>query len=248
MLRKTKLIVTLGPATETQEMIGKLIDGGFLSRHPKRVLCRGMADTHDHPESKRFVSRGGLKMDHALDVFGVDVTGFACVDLGCSTGGFTDCLLQRGAKSVLSIDTGYGVIDYKLRVDNRVTVRERANALHTEPVSAKELADLVVIDLGWTPQSKAIPAALPWLKSSEGTMIITLIKPHYEKSAKDRSRSGEGGLLDHDEAEAIARTTLDEMAALGVTAHGFEKSPIVGSKSARKGKGNAEWLALLRRS
>jgi len=202
----------------------------------------------DNPEGKRFVSRGGLKMNHALDAFGVDVTGLACVDLGCSTGGFTDCLLQRGAKSVLSIDTGYGVIDYKLRVDDRVTVRERTNALHVEPVSAKELADLVVIDLGWTPQSRAIPAALRWLKPSEGAMIITLIKPHYEKSAKEHSRSGEGGLIDHDEAEAIATATLDEMAALGVTAHGFEKSPIVGSKSARKGKGNAEWLALLRRT
>jgi len=206
-----------------------------------------MGATPEQPEEKRFVSRGGLKLDHALTVFGVDVEGALCVDLGCSTGGFTDCLLQRGAARVIAIDTAYGIIDYRLRMDERVTLRERTNALHAEPASKLDLADLVVIDLGWTPQSRAIPAALRWLKPDPDARIITLIKPHYEKSARDRTGPERGGTLDHDEAETITASTIEALSALGARSLGCVKSPIVGGKSAKKGRGNAEWLALVQR-
>ena len=129
-----------------------------------------------------FVSRAGLKLAHALDEFGIDVTGLICADFGCNIGGFTDCLLQRGAKLVYAIDTGYGTLAWKLRSDSRVIVMERTNALHApppaeekrgrEPFSEKGsrplFCDLVVIDLGWTPQRLAVPAALRWLRPERG--------------------------------------------------------------------------------
>ena len=104
-----------------------------------------------------FVSRAGAKLDHALDAFGFEVSGLRCADFGCNVGGFTDCLLQRGAERVVAIDTGYGVLAWKLRNDDRVEVRERTNALHADPPD--EPLDLVVIDLAWTPQRLALPAA-----------------------------------------------------------------------------------------
>ena len=111
----------------------------------------------------KFVSRAGLKVDHALRMFELDVTGFVCADFGCNVGGFTDCLLQRGAAKVFAIDTGYGVLDWNLRNDPRVVVMERTNALHAAKPQAA--IDLIVIDLGWTKQRHAIPAALRWLDS-----------------------------------------------------------------------------------
>lgn len=122
-----------------------------------------------------YVSRAGDKLEFALDHWHVAVTGLVCADLGCSTGGFTDCLLQRGAAKVYSVDTGYGVLAWKLRQDPKVVVLERANALH---VVLPELVDLVTIDVSWTPQKLILPAALKLLKP--GGQVISLIKPHYE--------------------------------------------------------------------
>ena len=152
-----------------------------------------MSDDHDH----KFVSRAGLKLEHALDEFVFEVTGLVCADFGCNVGGFTDCLLQRGAKLVYAIDTGYGTLAWKLRSDDRVITMERTNALHAELPSPSgrgaggewlanrdkhstdrpspnplpegegfDGVDLVTIDLAWTQQKHAIPAALKWLKPS----------------------------------------------------------------------------------
>src|SRR5436309_2115272 len=96
-----------------------------------------------------FVSRAGQKLDHALDVFKIDVAGLTCADLGCNVGGFVDCLLQRGAAKVYAVDTGYGVLDWKLRKDARVIVMERTNAMH---VALPERVTLVTIDVAWTRQ------------------------------------------------------------------------------------------------
>jgi len=194
---------------------------------------------------RRYASRGGHKLEHALDVFELDVRGLECVDLGCSTGGFTDCLLQRGVAHVTAIDTAYGIIDYRLRTDERVTLLERTNALHAAPRVDSDLAELVVIDLGWTPQLRALPAARRWLKPSPGSRIITLIKPHYEKSARDRTGPERGGVLAAEEAELIVAESLDAIRGMGFDVIGCVRSPIVGVKSGRKSAGNAEWLALL---
>lgn len=209
-----------------------------------------MPGEHDpksrQPDSPTFVSRGGLKLHHALGAFELDVAGKRCADLGASTGGFTDCLLQAGAAHVVCIDTAYGILAYKLRIDERVTVIERANALHAFPPSDMERVDLVVIDLGWTPQRLAIPAALRWLRPAPSARIITLIKPHYEAGKMEGVAPPESGVLDEAEAKLVVEEVLKRLPALGVETLGVTRSPVVGGK-AKKGrsKGNPEWLALL---
>src|SRR5215207_2113878 len=122
-----------------------------------------------------FVSRAGQKLDHALNTFGLDVAGLICADLGSNAGGFVDCLLQRGAAKVYAVDTGYGVLEWKLRKDPRVVVMERTNAMH---VVLPEPVGVVTIDVAWTRQRHILPAARR-LVAPDG-FVITLIKPHYE--------------------------------------------------------------------
>src|SRR3954469_3385827 len=121
-----------------------------------------------------FVSRAGLKLDHALAHFHLDVANRTCADLGSNTGGFVDCLLKRGATKVYAVDTGYGVLDYKLRKDPRVIVMERTNAMHA---ALPEAIDLITIDVAWTKQRNILPAAT-------APHVVTLIKPHYEADPK----------------------------------------------------------------
>lgn len=197
-----------------------------------------------------YASRGGLKLEHALRELGVDVSGLRCADLGCSTGGFTDCLLRHGAASVVAVDTGYGVLDYRLRIDPRVEVRERENALHAEPPA--EGVDLVVVDLSWTRQAKAIPAALRWLAGAAGEAaptgrIVSLVKPHYEVEEEEKKLL-ERGVLPEEAAEAVQRRVLGELSelvveVLGVEVLGSTRSPILGGKG--KSRGNVEFLVLL---
>ena len=177
-----------------------------------------------------FVSRAGQKLDHALTVFNVTPTGLTCADLGCSTGGFTDCLLQRGASKVYSVDTGYGVIDWKLRNDPRVVLMERTNAMH---VQLPDRVPLITIDVSWTRQKNILPHALGLL--APGGRIITLIKPHYEAPPKNLRK----GKLPDDDVAAVERAVLAEIESLGFTVRQTTASPIRGTG------GNAELLALL---
>jgi 23S rRNA (cytidine1920-2'-O)/16S rRNA (cytidine1409-2'-O)-methyltransferase len=128
-------------------------------------------------ESSRgpYVSRGGDKLEAALEHFHLDARGLTCADLGSNVGGFVDCLLQRGAAKVYSVDTSYGTLAWKLRKDPKVVVLERVNAMHVE---LAERVDLVTIDVGWTPQAKVLPNAAMMLKPDG--RVLTLIKPHYE--------------------------------------------------------------------
>jgi 23S rRNA (cytidine1920-2'-O)/16S rRNA (cytidine1409-2'-O)-methyltransferase len=184
-----------------------------------------------------YASRAGLKLHAALAAFGIDPAGLTCADLGCSTGGFTDCLLQHEAKHVYAVDTAYGELAWKLRQDPRVTALERSNALHTEPLAACEL---VTVDLGWTPQRLAIPAAGRWLSDDPSARIISLVKPHYE--ASDLARGGRHkGKLDDAQAALIAEQTLQSLEALGYQTLNQISSPIRGGKG-----GNLEFLVLLR--
>lgn len=192
-----------------------------------------------------FVSRGGIKLRHALDTFRIDPAGLLCADLGASTGGFTDCLLKAGAARVTAVDTGYGILDYRLRTDPRVTVRERTNALHADPPPDADKPTLIVIDLGWTPQRLAIPAALRWLRNDPTSRIITLIKPQYEADQATKAAAMASGVLDEAVAERIAHATADAMPALGAICLNLSRSPILGGETRGKSKGNAEWLALL---
>lgn len=183
-------------------------------------------------EPKPFVSRAGLKLEHALNQFKLVVTGFVCADFGCNAGGFTDCLLRRGATKVYAIDTGYGALDYNLRRDARVVVMERTNAMH---VTLEEPIDLVVIDVAWTKQRLILPAAEKVLKPAG--QIITLIKPHYEAPPELLRK----GILPPERREEVVAQVADSIPALGFEVRGLTQSPITGSK------GNAEWLAWLTR-
>ncbi len=195
-----------------------------------------------------FASRGGLKLQHALSAFAVEAVGWVCADFGCSTGGFTDCLLRAGAARVYALDTAYGQLAWTLRNDPRVVVMERTNALHAlQPadVAASGGVDLIVADMGWTPQRLIVPSALRWLKP--GGRIITLVKPHYELRAADPARLPRGGILDEALAAQVSRETLDALPALGVRVVAATPSPILGGAHKGKGTGNVEILALLER-
>jgi 23S rRNA (cytidine1920-2'-O)/16S rRNA (cytidine1409-2'-O)-methyltransferase len=191
-------------------------------------------------DAPQYVGRGGLKLRHALDVFSIDPRGLVCADLGANVGGFTDCLLRAGAARVYAVDTGYGTLAWKLRNDPRVKVMERTNVLHAQP---PEPVDLIAIDLGWTPQRHALPAALRWLKP--GGRVITLIKPHYELGKDEQRELLQGGVLEEPAAEQIARRVYDQVPALGLQPLGLTRSPIQGGAAKGNKRGNAEWLALL---
>ncbi|MDZ4831310.1 MAG: SAM-dependent methyltransferase [Phycisphaerae bacterium] len=192
---------------------------------------------------RRFVSRAGAKLEHALVEFALDVTRLRCADLGCNVGGFVDCLLQRGAASVIAVDTGYGTLAWTLRNDARVQVRERTNALHADPPD--ERVDLISIDLAWTPQRLAIPAALRWL-TPEGR-VVTLLKPHYELT-DDEKPWLDRGFLPQEKAPIVLHRVLAAMPDYGAEVLAWTKSPLVGGKSSRAAgvPGNIEYLVLLR--
>ncbi len=196
------------------------------------------------PDERPYVSRGGLKLRHALDTFAVDPAGWTCADLGCSTGGFTDCLLRAGAARVYSVDTAYGQLAWTLRNDPRVVVTERTNALHAEPPPGG--VDLVVVDMGWTPQRLVVPAALRWLKPSG--RIISLVKPHYELKSLGEESLPRGGVLEDSHAQRVAEQVIGALPALGVRVLGTCRSPILGGAGSQggKGRGNPEWLVILR--
>lgn len=195
----------------------------------------GRHDSEPKNDESKYVSRGGLKLEHALREFAIDARGLICADLGSNVGGFVDCLIQGGAERVYAVDTGYGTLAWTLRKNPRVVVMERTNALHAEPV---ERVDLVTIDLGWTPQRLALPAGRAWLK--EGGSIVTLIKPHYETRAEEKGLLRDG-VLPEEDAARIAERTIEEIGEMGLRVVGVCRSPILGGKG-RKG-GNAEWLA-----
>jgi len=183
------------------------------------------------PGSVKFVSRAGLKLDYALNAFGIDVSGLVCADLGSNVGGFVDCLLRRGAARVYAIDTGYGVLDWKLRRDPRVVVMERTNAMH---VSLPEPVQLVTIDAGWTRQRAILPAARRLLDPAG--QVVTLIKPHYE-APRSLLR---GGVLPAEKLEQVMQSVRGDIVAAGFQIVQTVTSPITGRK------GNIEVLAHLR--
>jgi 23S rRNA (cytidine1920-2'-O)/16S rRNA (cytidine1409-2'-O)-methyltransferase len=186
----------------------------------------------DHP----YVGRGGIKLAHALDEFAIDVTGRLALDVGASTGGFTDVLLQRGARRVVALDVGHNQLDWKLRNDERVVVMERVNA---RALTADDLPpdtrafEIVTIDVSFISLRHILPVLPPLLLPSGD--IVALVKPQFESR---RQEVGKGGIV---RDEAIHARVLDEVTAaadtLGLTRHGLVESPITGTE------GNREFLA-----
>ncbi len=186
-------------------------------------------------EPPRYVSRGGYKLEAALDHWNIDVRGLVCADIGTSTGGFTDCLLQRGAARVYAIDTGAGQIDWKLRNDPRVVLRERVNARYLSCEHVPEALDFACADVSFISVTLILPAAVPLLK--ETAAMVILVKPQFEAG---RGQVGKGGIV---RDPALHRAACDrvEAAARGL---GFEtdiiESPITGAG------GNKEFLLYAR--
>jgi 23S rRNA (cytidine1920-2'-O)/16S rRNA (cytidine1409-2'-O)-methyltransferase len=163
---------------------------------------------------KAYVSRGGHKLAGALDAFGLDVRGKRCLDLGASTGGFTDCLLQRGAAAVVAVDVGYGQLAYKLRIDPRVVVLERTNARNLEPQAIGGAVDVTVVDASFISLGKLLPAVARCTRT--GGDLVALVKPQFEVGRAVATR-GKGVVRDETaRAEAVAR------AAAQVAASGFD--------------------------
>ena len=187
----------------------------------------------DDPTS-RYVGRGGLKLEAALREFQIDVAGWTCLDVGASTGGFTDCLLQHGAAHVVAIDVGHNQIDWRLRNDARVEVREGVNARYLQPEDFETKFDLAVMDVSIISATKVIPAIVPLLR--EGGAIVTLIKPQFEVG---RGEVGGGGVV----RDAAKRARVVEEVnlaarALGLAVVNVMESPLPGAE------GNVEYLAL----
>ncbi len=186
-------------------------------------------------ESCPFVSRGGLKLQKALRDFGVDPTGFVCSDSGASTGGFTDCLLQQGAKKVFAIDVGYGQLDWKIRSDPRVVVMERTNIRYVTPQDLGEPLDLSVIDVSFISLKIVLPAIKALLKPSG--QVLCLIKPQFEAG---RDKVGKKGVVREPE---IHKEVLDDFVqlanSLDFSILGLTFSPVKGPE------GNIEFLAHL---
>ena len=179
-----------------------------------------------------YVSRGGLKLEHGLDEFGVDPAGLACLDVGCSTGGFTDCLLKRGAASVVSVDVGYAQFDWTLRQDPRVELLERTNVVDLAGSGRAGTIDLAVCDVSFTSVTTVLPAVVELLRA-KGT-FLTLVKPQFEAARED---VGEGGVV-RDEGVRLATVerVADAFTAAGLRVRGWCESPIRGHK------GNVEYL------
>jgi 23S rRNA (cytidine1920-2'-O)/16S rRNA (cytidine1409-2'-O)-methyltransferase len=181
-----------------------------------------------------FVSRGGIKLEFALDQFRLDVSSKVAADIGASTGGFTDCLLQRGASRIYALDVGYGQLDYRLRKDKRVVVMERVNARY--PISLPEKVDLATIDLSFISVDKVLPSVARLLKD-DGYLLV-LLKPQFEAK---RSEVGKGGIVRQPiiHARVIGRF-IAWAVGQGFRVGGLVASPILGAE------GNREFFVLLR--
>lgn len=186
--------------------------------------------TQSTPSS--YVGKGGSKLAFALDAFAVDPQGRIAADLGSHIGGFVDCLLQRGAAKVYSVDTSYGTLAWKLRTDPRVVVMERANAMH---VRLPEPVDIVTVDVGWTRQRAILPHALELLKP--GGVAISLLKSQYEADPRHVRR----GRLDAQEVWPVVRAAIDELLEGSLPIVAAAESPI------RGGRGNVEAFLLVRK-
>ncbi|NJN81414.1 MAG: TlyA family RNA methyltransferase [Caldilineaceae bacterium] len=238
--RLDQRLVALGLA-ENVDFAQRLIMAGQVlvdeRVHDKPGVCVRPTATIRVRNQAQFVSRGGHKLEAALTAFQIDADGLVALDVGASTGGFTDCLLQRAAKRVFAVDVGYGQLAWKLRGDPRVVCLERTNIRHLHELPGGEVADLAVIDASFIGLDQLLPATLRLLTST--AQIVALIKPQFEA---DRPSVGEGGVV---RDEAVHRRVLAEVwqlaEGLGMAVSGLMVSPLLGPA------GNVEFLIWLKR-
>lgn len=225
----------------SREQAKRLIMAGEVSVTGRRVTQPGWllkeSDQIVVRTPPKFVSRGGLKLEGALEHFGIDVTGMTALDAGASTGGFTDCLLQRGAVKVFAFDVGTNQLVWKLRSDPRVVSREQFNLRYMVPEDLGQLVDVVVADLSFISLTLVLPAVLKALRP--GGHAVVLIKPQFELS---REEVGKGGIIREPELHAKACQRIEDFVRSqeGLDWRGVTDSPIQGTD------GNREFLAWIR--
>jgi 23S rRNA (cytidine1920-2'-O)/16S rRNA (cytidine1409-2'-O)-methyltransferase len=238
--RIDKLIIEHG-FTESLEKARALIMSGKILVNEQRVekpselfSTAATIRIKGEEEKHKYVGRGGLKLERALEKFHICVSEYDCLDVGASTGGFTDCLLQNGAKKVVAVDVGTNQIVWKLRIDKRVEVRENINARHLKPEDFAEKFDLIVMDVSFISVTKIFPALLPLLKNNG--KIIILIKPQFEVK---KGEVGKGGIVRETEKHEKVLTQVNQAAArIGLIILDTTESPILGAD------GNKEFLVL----
>jgi 23S rRNA (cytidine1920-2'-O)/16S rRNA (cytidine1409-2'-O)-methyltransferase len=233
--RLDKLLLARGLAP-SRERAQALILAGKVLVNEQKVEKPGTSIAEDAVirllgEDLRYVSRGGLKLEAAVQHWKLDVTGNTCLDVGASTGGFTDCLLQHGAARVIAVDTGRGQIAANLRTDPRVRLLEQTNARYLTTEQLGEAADLVVMDVAFISATLVLPAVIASAKPRE---LVVLVKPQFEVG---RERVGSGGIVrDEADQQAAVEKVREAVAALGGRAIEVIDSPITGSE------GNKEFL------
>ncbi|MBP9040827.1 MAG: TlyA family RNA methyltransferase [Anaerolineaceae bacterium] len=225
---------------QSRSLAQKLIMAGDVRVNGQIVLKPAVKVTHadqiDLLEAPRFVSRGGEKLVAALEAFGLtDLTGRVCVDVGASTGGFTDCLLQHGARKVYAVDVGYGVLDWKIRNDQRVVVMERTNARYI--TGFDDRIELVTVDASFISLSILLPAIRSWFGDLPAE-VVALIKPQFEAGRADSAKGG-GVIRDPKIHRAVLERTLEFAQNTNFEIMGLIQSPLTGPK------GNIEFLVYL---
>ena len=213
-------------------LAGRVLVSGSVATKPERLVApsESIHVTGDRP---RFVSRGGEKLDAALDAFAIDVTGSRCLDVGSSTGGFTDRLLQGGARSVVALDVGRGQLDHSLRTDDRVTVMEHTDVRNVTPAEIGDV-DVVVVDVSFISLRTVLPAIV---RLAEHAPIVALVKPQFEVG---RGRVGKGGVVRDAELHREAvEGVIAKAVELGWRCDAETPSPITGAQ------GNREFFVLL---
>ena len=236
-VRLDQLLVDRELVEDLPEARARIMAGEVIVRE-HRVDKSGTRFNSDVPirirgrRSHRFVSRGGLKLEHALKEFDVNVEDLICLDLGASTGGFTDCLIQAGAQKVYAVDVGYGLLDWSLRQDERVINLERTHAAKLTSLEIPEPIDVLVADISFNTLTRLLPPVLPLL--AESSIALLLIKPQFEA---DRHEVGEGGIVrDASVHQRVCRRIEEAVTRLGGESMGVIRSPILG------GHGNVEFL------
>ena len=242
-LRLDKLLVDRGLAASRERAQALILAGKVLVNDQKLEKAGAQVDAEAVVrllgEDLKYVSRGGLKLERALEHWHIDVAGKVCLDVGASTGGFTDCLLQHGAARVIAIDTGYGQMDFKLRQDARVRLLEKTNARYVTAEVIAEEVELIVIDVAFISATLVLPpvvdAAFPQsAEERHGRQVIVLVKPQFEAG---REFVGKGGIV-RDEAAQLASVdkVKNSLVALGCSSTDVIESPILGAQ------GNREFL------
>ena len=241
-IRLDQLLLERGYA-ESRERAKALVMSGAVFLDGRRADKPGLQVTREcepevHGSTLRYVSRGGLKLEKALKVFDVDPTGKTCIDCGASTGGFTDVLLQNGAKKVYAVDVGYGQLAWKLRQDERVVNIERCNLRYLTEEQVPEKLDLAVMDVSFISIRLILPVIRPFLK--EDADFICLIKPQFEAG---RGQVGKKGIVREPAIHFdVIRACLDAAQEDGYAVKGLDWSPIRGAD------GNIEFLCHLKKS